>query len=77
VPTIETLAAVKLLREHLDRFHLVDNFIERVPGLLQQAGALRRTLHDKLAEHQAYICEHGQDLPEILDWQWQERSGGD
>jgi xylulose-5-phosphate/fructose-6-phosphate phosphoketolase len=62
---------------HLDRFHLVDNVIERVPGLLQQAGALRRTLHDKLAEHQAYICEHGQDLPEILDWQWQERSGGD
>jgi phosphoketolase len=46
-----------------------------VPGLLQQAGARRRTLRDTLADHQAYICEHGQAPPETLDWQWHARSG--
>jgi xylulose-5-phosphate/fructose-6-phosphate phosphoketolase len=55
----------------LDRFHLADDVIARVPGLLPDAGDTRRFLQDKLREHQAWITEHGEDMPEIRDWRWQ------
>ena len=55
----------------LDRFHLVMDVIERVPSLGQRAGHLRQLMRDRLAEHHRYIREHGQDLPEVLNWRWQ------
>ena len=54
----------------LDRFNLVRDVIRRVPGLAATAGDTSRYLEAKLAEHRAYIDEHGIDLPEILDWRW-------
>ena len=60
----------------LDRFHLVDDVIARVPGLLPRAAGVRRFLADKLRQHAAWIRQHGDDMPEIRDWKWDpERTG--
>jgi xylulose-5-phosphate/fructose-6-phosphate phosphoketolase len=54
----------------LDRFHLVGDVIDRVPGLGARAAYVKQALRDKLIEHQQYVCEHGADLPEVRDWTW-------
>jgi xylulose-5-phosphate/fructose-6-phosphate phosphoketolase len=54
----------------IDRFKLVMDVIDRVPGLAATAGAVRELMLAKRAEHKAYIVEHGDDLPEIRDWSW-------
>ena len=54
----------------LDRFHLAKDVIERVPRLKTKAARLMQLLHYKLIEHKDYILKHGDDLPEIKNWQW-------
>jgi xylulose-5-phosphate/fructose-6-phosphate phosphoketolase len=54
----------------LDRFHLVIDVIDRVPGLLDRAGELRQEMLDLRLAARAYTREHGQDDPEIRDWTW-------
>ncbi len=54
----------------LDRFHLVQGVIDRVPETGTAGAALKALMQDKLAQHDAYIRMHGQDMPEISDWQW-------
>lgn len=54
----------------MDRYHLVMDVIDRVPGLGQRAATVRQLMVDKRTEHRAYIREHGEDLPEIRDWTW-------
>ncbi len=60
----------------LDRFHLVMDVVDRVPGLGAGAAALRQQMVDKRAEHKQYIREHGEDMPEIRDWRWRGHPGG-
>jgi xylulose-5-phosphate/fructose-6-phosphate phosphoketolase len=54
----------------LDRFHLVADVIDRVPGLGTRAAYVKQALRDKLIDHKAYIRKYGQDMPEIRNWQW-------
>jgi xylulose-5-phosphate/fructose-6-phosphate phosphoketolase len=57
----------------LDRFHLVGDVIDRVPGLGTSMAYVKQHLRDKLIEHREYIARYGQDLPEIRDWTWASR----
>jgi xylulose-5-phosphate/fructose-6-phosphate phosphoketolase len=54
----------------LDRFHLVSDVIDRVPTLGARAAYVQQEIRDKLLEHKQYIATHGEDLPEIRNWQW-------
>ncbi|HEY3747485.1 MAG TPA: hypothetical protein VGL17_14635, partial [Gemmatimonadaceae bacterium] len=57
----------------IDRFHLAEDVIRRT-GLASTANHVIETIHEKLAEHSRYICEHGEDMPEIRDWRWSVRA---
>jgi xylulose-5-phosphate/fructose-6-phosphate phosphoketolase len=54
----------------LDRFHLVMDVIDRVPGLGERAAALRQHFADERLRHRAYTREHGDDPPDVRDWRW-------
>jgi xylulose-5-phosphate/fructose-6-phosphate phosphoketolase len=54
----------------LDRFHLVIDVIDRVPGLAARAGHVRQLMQDRRLEARAYTRRHGEDDPEIRDWTW-------
>ncbi len=54
----------------LDRFHLVMDVIDRVPGLGERAAHLRQHMSDERLRHRAYTREHGEDPPELRDWTW-------
>ncbi|QRI63983.1 phosphoketolase family protein [Shinella sp. PSBB067] len=54
----------------LDRYHLAIEAIERLPALRDRAAGIVAALEGKLAEHHAYVREHGEDMPEIRDWKW-------
>jgi len=59
-----------VVRNDLDRFHLVGDVIDRVPKLRSEAAHVKQAMRDKLVEHRHYIVEHGIDMPEISDWSW-------
>ncbi len=59
-----------VVRNGLDRYHLVMNAIDRVPGLQNDASSVRKAMTEKLEAHRQYIVEHGDDPPEIRDWRW-------
>jgi xylulose-5-phosphate/fructose-6-phosphate phosphoketolase len=67
--TITTPFDMAVLND-LDRFHLAQDAIRRLPQVAARADALLRGLDDRLAAHSAYIREHGQDMPEITGWRW-------
>ncbi len=54
----------------MDRFHLVIDVIDRVPGLARRAAVVRQSMVDKRLAHHAYVREYGEDLPEVRDWAW-------
>ncbi|HXA44646.1 MAG TPA: phosphoketolase family protein [Candidatus Angelobacter sp.] len=55
----------------LDRFHLVNDVLDRVPGLCARAAYAKQFIRDKLMDHKTYIDQHGEDLPEVRNWKWQ------
>jgi xylulose-5-phosphate/fructose-6-phosphate phosphoketolase len=57
----------------LDRFHLVMDVIDRVPGLRERASDVRQIMQDKRLACRAYTREHGEDAPEINQWAWPAR----
>ncbi|HYO40694.1 MAG TPA: phosphoketolase family protein [Nocardioidaceae bacterium] len=59
----------------VDRFDLAIDVIDRVPRLQGISGAAREKLKNKLIEHRLYVRSHGEDLPDIADWQWSRGSG--
>jgi len=67
--TITTYFDMTVLND-LDRFHLVQDVINRIPQLGPDGDKLKQLMASKLIEHKKYIDKHGQDMPEILNWKW-------
>ncbi|HJV09262.1 MAG TPA: phosphoketolase family protein, partial [Acidimicrobiales bacterium] len=59
-----------VMRNDLDRFHLVMDVVDRVPGLAQRAAALRQHMADERLRHRAYTRQVGDDAPDVRDWVW-------
>jgi xylulose-5-phosphate/fructose-6-phosphate phosphoketolase len=68
--TVTTPFDMTVLNE-LDRFHLVMDAIDRLSQTGDRGVYLKQKLRDKLIEHKQYICQHGQDMPEVREWTWQ------
>lgn len=54
----------------LDRYHLAQEAILRVPGLADAHPELLDDLQERIAEHHRYVREHGEDVPEVQNWKW-------
>jgi len=54
----------------LDRYHLVQDVVDRVPGLGARAAYVKQWVRDRIIEHKEHIAEHGEDLAAIRDWRW-------
>jgi len=52
----------------IDRFHLVNDVIDRVPSLGSRAAYAKQFIRNKLIDHKNYICKYGEDMPEIRNW---------
>lgn len=61
----------------LDRFHLAQEAILRVPSLQGKADAILDVLQEKIAAHHRYVREYGEDLPEVQNWKWPSQQGSD
>ncbi|HEY7592075.1 MAG TPA: phosphoketolase family protein [Actinophytocola sp.] len=59
-----------LVLNDMDRFHLVMDVIDRVPGLGERAAAVRQRMADERTAQRRYAYDHGEDPPEIRDWAW-------
>ncbi|GIM93621.1 hypothetical protein Ato02nite_054140 [Paractinoplanes toevensis] len=59
----------------LDRYHLVMDVIDRVPGLGARAAGLRQDMVDARLRARAWTREHGADLPEVANWTWPGTAG--
>jgi xylulose-5-phosphate/fructose-6-phosphate phosphoketolase len=59
-----------LVLNNMDRYHLVMDVIDRVPGLARRAATLRQQMVDMRARHHEYVRRTGEDLPEVRDWAW-------
>jgi xylulose-5-phosphate/fructose-6-phosphate phosphoketolase len=59
-----------VMRNDLDRFHLVIDVIDRVPGLASRAASLRQRMVDERIVARAYARTNGDDPPAIRDWTW-------
>jgi xylulose-5-phosphate/fructose-6-phosphate phosphoketolase len=54
----------------MDRYHLVMDVIDRVPGLGSKAARVNQLMLDKRTEHRSYTREFGEDMPEVRNWVW-------
>ncbi|MDK1492791.1 phosphoketolase family protein [Sinorhizobium sp. 7-81] len=69
--TTTTPFDITVLNE-VDRYHLAIEAISRIPGLLENAAHVVEALRAKLDEHGRYVREHGEDMPEIRAWKWED-----
>ncbi len=60
----------------LDRYHLVMDVIDRVPGLGARAGLLRQEMQDARLRARTYTRDHGEDIPEVTEWVWDAQGAG-
>ncbi|HWJ11150.1 MAG TPA: phosphoketolase family protein [Nocardioides sp.] len=59
-----------VMMNDLDRYHLVMDVIDRVPGLRERAAGVRQLMEDERRRARAWTRAHGEDLPEVRDWSW-------
>ena len=54
----------------LDRFHLVNDVIDRVPRLGARGAYVKQAMQEALVEHRHYVERYGEDMPEVSGWEW-------
>jgi xylulose-5-phosphate/fructose-6-phosphate phosphoketolase len=54
----------------IDRYKLVIDVLDRVPGLAEREGSLRQQMQDARSRARAYTRSHGEDIPEVTEWSW-------
>jgi len=54
----------------IHRFDLVSDVIDRIDKLGPVAAYAKQAVRNKLIDHEEYIKEHGEDMPEIRNWRW-------
>ena len=59
-----------VVRNDMDRFHLIMDVVDRVPKLRHIAAYTKQAMRDKRIDHEEYITRCGDDLPEIREWTW-------
>jgi xylulose-5-phosphate/fructose-6-phosphate phosphoketolase len=59
-----------VMMNDMDRFHLVMDVIDRVPGLGARMADVRQEMVDERLRHRAYTREFGDDPPDVRDWVW-------
>jgi xylulose-5-phosphate/fructose-6-phosphate phosphoketolase len=67
--TITTPFDMTVLND-MDRFHLVQDVIDRLPQLAGRGDYLKDEMRNRLIEHRQYITRHGEDMPLVRDWRW-------
>jgi xylulose-5-phosphate/fructose-6-phosphate phosphoketolase len=58
------------MNNQIDRFNLVIDVIDRVPGLGSRAAHIKERMKEAILHHRAYAHEHGMDDPAITHWRW-------
>lgn len=58
------------MNNQIDRFNLMIDVIDRVPGLGSRAAHVKERMKDAILHYRSYAHQHGIDAPEILDWAW-------
>ena len=61
------------VQNEIDRFHLVIEACKVLPNLGSKGAYLINLMQDKLVEHKEYIKEYGVDMPEIVNWKWENK----
>jgi xylulose-5-phosphate/fructose-6-phosphate phosphoketolase len=61
----------------LDRYHLVMDVIDRVPGLGSRAARVRQEMVDARLRARTWTRDHGTDIPEVAEWSWRGGSTAD
>jgi xylulose-5-phosphate/fructose-6-phosphate phosphoketolase len=57
----------------MDRFQLALDVIRRVPRLKSITHKATERFEAAMQRHKLYVCEHGEDLPEVRNWKWTPR----
>ena len=59
-----------VVRNDLDRYHLAQDVIDRLPNPPGNVAYIKQEIREKLIEHQHYVTTYGDDLPEVKEWRW-------
>jgi xylulose-5-phosphate/fructose-6-phosphate phosphoketolase len=60
-----------VVRNNMDRFQLAIDGLARLPEWKDRAAAAVEKFKARLVEHTAYVCEYGEDMPDVQNWSWQ------
>jgi xylulose-5-phosphate/fructose-6-phosphate phosphoketolase len=59
-----------VVRNDLDRFHLAEDVIDRLPDVGHNVAYIKQDIREKLIEHKQHVTTYGDDMPEIKEWRW-------
>lgn len=60
------------VQNEIDRFHIVSDVVDMLPQLGNKGAYIKQLMRDKLVMHKQYIGDYGQDLPEVMNWKWED-----